>query len=164
MGRLLKYIAEETQGACFTSFKFCYDTWLRQCAIQSHPWFVVTHWFSICAMWWRRNVMKSGRIGGGLADCLFVCQPFVFRKTGCLFVASQKLQNISFFRTSRGDFGEKKARSAPLFGVFRAFSVANPARVPTGCFLLPCFSKNRQEQVSQGNVGGKIRLSIRILA
>lgn len=107
MGRLLKYIAEETQGACFTSFKFCYDTWLRQCAIQSHPWFVVTHWFSICAMWWRRNVMKSGRIGGGLADCLFVCQPFVFRKTGCLFVASQKLQNISFFRTSRGDFGEK---------------------------------------------------------
>ena len=52
--------------------------------------------------------MKSGRIGGGLADCLFVCQPFVFRKTECLFVASQKLQNISFFRTSRGDCGEKR--------------------------------------------------------
>ena len=26
MGKLLKYIAEETQGACFTSFKYCYDT------------------------------------------------------------------------------------------------------------------------------------------
>ncbi len=26
MGKLLEYIAEETQGACFTSFKYCYDT------------------------------------------------------------------------------------------------------------------------------------------
>ena len=26
MGKLLKYIAEETQGTCFTSFKYCYDT------------------------------------------------------------------------------------------------------------------------------------------
>lgn len=26
MGKLLKYIAEETQGACFTPFKYCYDT------------------------------------------------------------------------------------------------------------------------------------------
>ena len=25
MGKLLKYIAEETQGTCFTSFKYCYD-------------------------------------------------------------------------------------------------------------------------------------------
>lgn len=25
MGNLLKYIAEETQGTCFTSFKYCYD-------------------------------------------------------------------------------------------------------------------------------------------
>lgn len=164
MGRLLKYIAEETQGACFTSFKFCYDTWLRQCATQSHPWFIVTHWFSTCAMWWRRNVMKSGRIGGGLADCLFVCQPFVFRKTECLFVASQKLQNISFFRTSRGDCGEKRPGAHHCLVCSGPFLLQIP-RVPTGCFLLPCFSKNRQEQVSQGSVGGgKIRLSIRILA
>lgn len=26
MGRLLKYIAKETQGECFTSFKYCYDS------------------------------------------------------------------------------------------------------------------------------------------
>ena len=26
MGKLLKYIAEETQGTCFSSFKYCYDT------------------------------------------------------------------------------------------------------------------------------------------
>ena len=26
MGKLLKYIAKETQGTCFTSFKYCYDT------------------------------------------------------------------------------------------------------------------------------------------
>lgn len=26
MGKLLKYIAKETQGTCFTSFNYCYDT------------------------------------------------------------------------------------------------------------------------------------------
>lgn len=26
MDKLLKYIAKETQGSCFTSFKYCYDT------------------------------------------------------------------------------------------------------------------------------------------
>ena len=25
MGRILDYIAKETQGKCFASFKFCYD-------------------------------------------------------------------------------------------------------------------------------------------
>lgn len=75
--------------------------------------------------------MKSGRIGGGLADCLFVCQPFVFRKTECLFVASQKLQNISFFRTSRGDYGEKRPGahhclvcSGPFYSVWFLFLLA----------------------------------------
>lgn len=52
--------------------------------------------------------MKSGRIGGGLADCLFVCQPFVFRKTGCLFVASQKLQRISHSFGPRAEIMAKK--------------------------------------------------------
>lgn len=26
MTKILKYIAKETQGECFTSFKYCYDT------------------------------------------------------------------------------------------------------------------------------------------
>lgn len=26
MAKILKYIAKETQGECFTSFKYCYDT------------------------------------------------------------------------------------------------------------------------------------------
>ena len=25
MGKILQYIAQETQGECFTSFKYCYD-------------------------------------------------------------------------------------------------------------------------------------------
>ena len=25
MGKILKFIAKETQGECFTSFKYCYD-------------------------------------------------------------------------------------------------------------------------------------------
>ena len=164
MGRLLKYIAEETQGACFTSFKFCYDTWLRQCATQSHPWFVVTHWFSTCAMWWRRNVMKSGRIGGGLADCLFVCQPFVFRKTGCLFVASQKLQNISFFRTSRGDCGEKRPGAHHCLVCSGPFLLQIPRVCQQDASFYPVSQRTAKSRFLKGVSGGKIRLSIRILA
>ena len=105
----------------------------------------------------RKNRRRIGRLP-------FRLSTIRFQKNGMLVCCFSEAPEYLILSDLARRFRRKKARSAPLFGVFRAFSVANPARVPTGCFLLPCFSKNRQEQVSQGNVGGKIRLSIRILA
>lgn len=95
----------------------------------------------------RKNRRRIGRLP-------FRLSTIRFQKNGMLVCCFSEAPEYLILSDLARRLRRKKARSAPLFGVFRAFSVANPARVPTGCFLLPCFSKNRQEQVSQGNVGG----------
>ena len=97
------------------------------------------------------EVRKNRRRIGRLPFCLSTIH---FQKNGMLVCCFSEAPEYLILSDLARRLRRKKARSAPLFGVFRAFSVANPARVPTGCFLLPCFSKNRQEQVSQGSVGG----------
>ena len=95
----------------------------------------------------RKNRRRIGRLP-------FRLSTIRFQKNGMLVCCFSEAPEYLILSDLARRLRRKKARSAPLFGVFRAFSVANPARVPTGCFLLPCFSKNRQEQVSQGSVGG----------
>ena len=36
------------------------SSWLRQCATRTTQLFYLTHWISLCAIWWRTKMMKSG--------------------------------------------------------------------------------------------------------
>ena len=55
LGQSINFISQRSLFLISTD-----SSWLRQCATRTTQLFYLTHWISLCAIWWRTKMMKSG--------------------------------------------------------------------------------------------------------
>ena len=67
-------------GQCWSECKPTWIpfSWLRQCATRTTQLFYLTHWISLCAIWWRTKMMKSGNIDISVAPLYNICSSYIY--------------------------------------------------------------------------------------
>ena len=106
----------------------------------------------------RKNRRRIGRLP-------FRLSTIRFQKNGMLVCCfSEAPENISFFRTSRGDYGEKRPGAHHCLVCSGPFLLQIPRVCQQDASFYPVSQRTAKSRFLKGVSGGKIRLSIRILA